>query len=99
VNVCYNGIFNNDFQVAAGNCILAPDGIRRSSRVTVVVECKFDPKGLSVKEREIRQCSPAPMTCEETLRKRVKELDTLPAHMKQPRKRKSCSFNRKTTQA
>ena len=92
VNVCYSGVFNNDFQITAGNCILAPDGIRRSDRVSVVVECKFDPKGISKKQSEIKKCTPSPKSCEETLRKRVKELDTLPAHMIRPRKRKSCTF-------
>ena len=91
VNVCYNGVFNGDFEMAAGNCILAPDGIRRSSRVSVVVERKCDPKGLSVKQRETRRCSAAPVTCEDTLRKRVKEIAALPAHMKRPAKRRSCS--------
>jgi hypothetical protein len=91
VNVCYNGEFNKDFEIIAGNCILAPDGIRDSKRVSVVVECKYDPKGITSKKPEVKKCSAAPETCEETLRKRVKELDTLPKHMKRPRKRKSCS--------
>jgi uncharacterized protein YycO len=91
VNVCYTGLFNDDFDVAAGNCILAPDGIRRSTRVSAVVECKYGPKGLSAKQREIRRCAAAPTTCEETLRNRVKDLAALPAHMKLPRKRRSCS--------
>ncbi len=88
VNVCYNGWFNEDFEVAAGNCILCPDGIRRSSRVSSVVECKCDPKWLSVKQREIKRCSAPPVTCEDTLRKRVGEIAALPAHMKRQRKRR-----------
>jgi hypothetical protein len=83
VNVCYNGLFNSDFEVAAGNCILAPDGIRRSTRVSAVVECTYDPKERSVKRREIM-----PETCEDTLAKRVAELGSLPTHMKLPRKRR-----------
>jgi hypothetical protein len=91
VNVCYNGLFNDDFQVAAGNCVLTPDGIAWNSRVSAVIQLKCDPKGLSVKQRAIKRCSAARVTCEDTLRKRVEELAALPAHMKRPRKRRSCS--------
>jgi len=91
VNVCHRAWFNDDFEAAAGNCVLAPDGIRRSTRVTAVIECKYDPKGLSAKQREIRRCVPAPKTCEETLRNRIKDLAALPAHMMLPRKRRPCS--------
>ncbi len=89
VNICYNGLFSDDFEVIAGNCILAPDGIRRSPRVLVALECKHDPKGISSRQPEVRKCSAVPETCEETLNKRVRELAVLPARMKRPRKRRS----------
>jgi hypothetical protein len=92
VNVCYNGKFNNDFQVIAGNCILTPDGLRWSDLVSPVVECRYDPKGIGAGKPAAKKCSAEPVTCQETLDKRVKELATLPDHMKRPRKRKTCSL-------
>ncbi len=86
VNLCYKGLFNDDFEVIAGNCILSPDGIRRSGRVSVEVECKYDPKGRSLRKPEVVPCTAAPISCEETLNKRVAELAALPTDMKRRRK-------------
>lgn len=87
VNICYGGLFDGDFEVIAGNCVLAPDGIRRSSRVAAVVECRHDPNGRAERLREIVPCRAASATCEETLDKRVRELERLPASMRRPPKR------------
>ena len=95
VNVCYDCRFSDDFEVIAGNCMLLPDGIRRSSCVLPVLECKCDPKGISDSKPEIKRRSAIERatreTGEETLQKRIKELATLPIYMKrEPVKRRSC---------
>ena len=91
MNVCYNGLFNDDFEMIAGNCILSPDGVRNSKRVASVIECKYDPKGMSTKPRAIEFCTAAPVSCDDTLKKRVEEMGKLPKYMKEPRKRKTSS--------
>jgi hypothetical protein len=89
VNVCYNGLFNEDFEVIAGNCVLAPNGIRRSRHVSLVIEFKYDPKGIADRKREIVACKGVNVTCEETLDRRTREVAALPAYMKRPSGRKS----------
>jgi hypothetical protein len=42
VNECYDGLFNDDYEMVAGNRVLTPDGIRNSKciRVFSVIEIK-----------------------------------------------------------
>jgi hypothetical protein len=89
VNVCYGGLFDDDFEMIAGNCILAPNGIRISGRVEPVIEFKYDPNGLSVKDRERVPCRGAKQTCEETLARRAKEVEGLPEFMRRTSRPKS----------
>ena len=89
VNVCYGGLFNKDFETAAGNCVLTPDGIRRSAKVETVLEKKYDPKGVSTRKRRVEPCAGKPETCEETLARRLKDMDKLPAYLKRPAKRRT----------
>jgi hypothetical protein len=76
VNVCYGGIFNSDHEIIAGNCILSPDGIRRSSRVTMLREFTHASKRILARlsKKANPPCTGDPGTCEETLRRRAHEL-------------------------
>lgn len=85
VNICYQGLFNDDFEMIAGNCILTPDGIRRSASITAEVECTHDPRGISARLPAIRPCAGTAAACGDVLAERVRELGALPAHMKRPR--------------
>lgn len=89
VNVCYDGLFDDDFEVVAGNCILAPNGLRQSRKVSLVIEFKYDPRGISEKKRKRVACTGARQSCEETLALRAKEIDGLPRFMKRTSRPKS----------
>lgn len=40
VDVCYGGLFQDDYEIMAGNRILLPDGIRHSDKVDMIIEFK-----------------------------------------------------------
>lgn len=88
VNICYRGTFDDDFENIAGNCILAPDGVRRSNTVDTILEFRHDAGkvwlaslvNLLRRKGAVTPCTPDKETCESVLEaRRPKQPDTHPA--------------------
>jgi hypothetical protein len=78
VNICFQGTFDDDFENIAGNCILAPDGVRRSNNVDTILEFQHQAEkiwlarliNLFRRKRAVTPCTPDKETCERVLEAR-----------------------------